>query len=183
MQVNKRRIRESVRDLILNHTQAGEQVFTAPVVSHWVQNLPAINIFTESETVERFNESPKSYRRVMTLVIECVAVGDSEGGLDNNLEELGDAVESFMEIDETLGQCVNKLELVSTDYDYKQDGQSLTGSLILRYTIEYFTDAIRPDMQCLDDLNQINVDYKIGHHNESPDDIVEAQDEYNFEGV
>lgn len=182
MRLVKRKIRERIRDILIETgTPAQKNVSIGRTRSSWVENLPAIVIYPSPESVERFNEAPKNYQRNFSISIECQASGDTDDDLDYNLEVLGERVEDIMEVDETLGGLVDRLELKSVDYQTEPDGQSPTGSIVLGYNIRYYQNANQPGLNCLDDLKRVDVDWQVGHHGGSPDDeVIDAEDQVNF---
>lgn len=175
----KRQIKEAIKKLLFGKTNAKENVFISRSVPVDVDDLPAILIYSTSETVRRFNEAPKDYQRELTVAVECLATGNDDDDLDVKLEILGETVESLMEIDETLGDIVHKVELTGTGYTQDPDGQSPLGSLVLQFAVTFYTDAIRPGSICLPDFKETGVDWKVGHHgSEEPGDQVDATDTY-----
>jgi hypothetical protein len=172
----KRKIKEAIQSLLIGKTNAKEKVFVSRSVPVDVEDLPAILIYSTSENVRRFNEAPKDYQRELTVAVECLATGNDDDDLDLKLEVLGETVESLMEIDETLGDIVHKVELTGTGYTQDPDGQSPLGSLVLQFAVTFYTDAIRPGSICLPDFKEIGVDWKVGHHgSEEPGTQVDAQ--------
>lgn len=170
----KRRIKIAVRDLILNRTEAQGNVKISPTPPSQIEQLPAIRIYSTNESVSRFNEAPKNYKRNLNLAVECLDVGDNDDNLDMRLEILGEQVETLMEIDETLGRLVNKLELTGVGYQYEADAQSPIGSIILTFNIEFFSYAQRESV--LDDYLSTGVRWEVGHNNSSSDGVTDAED-------
>lgn len=185
MQLVKRKTREFVRDQLIElGTLAKDRVAIGKVAPTWIEDLPAILIFPISEAVRRFDEAPKRYQREFSLSIECLAKGDDGDQLDEILEVMAETVENFIELDETLGGLVDRVELRSSEYEYEEQAQSPTGSLILNYAVRYYWNANQPGIQCLDDLKGIDIDYKVGHHDASPEpepiETVDAEDKVDF---
>jgi len=170
----KRRIKVAVRDLLLERTEAKSNVKISSSIPTQLEELPAIRIYSTNESVSRFNEAPKNYRRNLNLAIECIDVGENDDNLDMRLEILGEQIETLMEIDETLGRLVNKLELTGSAYQYEPDGPSPVGSLILTFSIEFFTYAQRESV--LDDYLSTGVKWEVGHDNSSSDGVTDAED-------
>lgn len=170
----KRRIKIAVRDLLLNKTEAKEKVKISSSIPLQAESLPALRVYSTNESVSRFNEAPKNYKRNLTLAIECIDCGDDDDNLDMRLEILGEQVETLLELDETLGKLVNKLELSGAAYQYEADAQSPIGSLILTYNVEFFTYAQRETV--LDEYLSTGVKWEIGHHDESSNGVTDAED-------
>lgn len=170
--VRKRNIRLKIQALLQNQTEAKERVYINRVIPTQSEDLPVILIYTTGESISRFNEAPKDYRRVMSVRIECIDKGNTDDDLDFKLETLADKVEEVMEIDDTLGDLVNKSELVSTDYQADPDAESPTGILALTYSVEFFTDAIQPGKDSLPAFTGADVNYNVGIDTGSPADNV-----------
>jgi hypothetical protein len=170
----KRKIKIAVRDLLKNKTEAKENVKISSTPPTQIEELPAIRIFSTNESVSRFNEAPKNYKRNVNVAIECLDTGNDDDQLDMRLEILGEQVETLMELDETLGKLVNKLELTGVAYQYEADAQSPVGSIILTFNIEFFSYAQRETV--LDDYLSTGVKWEIGHHNSSSDGVKDAED-------
>lgn len=183
----KRRIKVAIRDLLrAGHKDVDPNLIrVSRSIPTQSEDLPAILIYSTTESVRRFDESPKRYERTLTVNIECLDSGNNDDDMDMRLEVIADRVEAIMESDETLGGIANDLELVSSNYQQEPDGESPMGSLVLQYNIEFYQYAIRADETCLDDLKGVDVDYKVGHDNASPEpeptETVDAQDTINFE--
>lgn len=175
----KRKIREYVKNILLDKTPARERVRIGRSVPTQAEDLPTLLVYTQGETVSRFDEAPKSYRRNMNLVIECLEAGDTDDDLDSRLEELGEKVEELIEADETFGGLINKVELSSTSYQTEPDGQSPIGSLVLGFNVDFFT--FPKAHEAIDDFKRADVDWKVGHHNASPDAVVDAEDQIDVE--
>lgn len=169
----KRKIREHLRTILLNNTEAGQKVSIGRAIPAETEQLPIINIYTTGEDVRRFDEAPKTYQRSMSLVVECIAAGDNDDDLDIRLEKLGDKVEELVEKDETFGGLLNKIELTGTDYQSESEAQSPIGALILRFTAQFYTDAIRSD--CLPNFAGADVVHEV------PDGTPANEQEINME--
>lgn len=183
----KRRIKIAIRDLLREKHQgvSAQNIRVSRTIPTQSENLPSILIYSTTESVRRFDESPKRYGRTLTVNIECLDAGNDDDDMDMRLEVIAERVEALMERDETLGGIANDLELVSANYQQEPDGESPMGSIVLQYNVEFYQYAIRTDDTCLDDLRGVDIDYKVGHDNASPQpeptETVDAQDTINFE--
>lgn len=189
----KRLIKEKVRDILaaivtpaagatpaVYATPAGEKVFVSRLIPTDFEDQTVILIFGTGEQVSRFDQSPKSYRRTFSLRVECIDYGDNDDDLDERLEALGEAVEKVMEYDETLGGLVNKLELSSTEYTTDSEAASPVGLLALTYNVEFFTFPGVLIAEGVDDYEETNVKYRVGHHAGPPDEVTDAEETYTM---
>lgn len=158
----KRLIKEAIRGVLLGKTDAKERVSISQSTPTDDESLPVIRIYALSESVSRFHESPKDYKRALNVTVEIISNGDNDDDLDSHLEDMGEKVEAIMEIDETLGDLVDGLELVSSAYGTSGDGSSFMGSLFLTYEITFYADAIRPSSTCYPPLIDAEVKIESG---------------------
>lgn len=177
---SKRLIKEAVVKLLKNGgTLAGTNVSVSRSIPSEDVTFPLINVYSLSESVERFDEAPKRYRRRMTLLIECLSRGDDDDKLDLANERLGFQVELLMEKDETLGGLLNKLELTSTDYQQEPDGASPLALLALRYSLEYF-DEVKSGEDELVNFLGVDAQWEASSGDERPDEYLKAEDTINL---
>jgi hypothetical protein len=157
----RRLIREHIQKLLKNKTAVGDRVFSNRSTPASIEELPLINIYTKSESVDPHNEAPKSYRRSLNLVLEVIGVGRDDCALEDLVDSIADEIEKELENDETLDGKADKLSLTGLQYTVEPDGQSPVGSLVLNYSIIYYQE-VGPD--CFPPFETMSVDYKIGHH-------------------
>ena len=162
----------------MGKTTAGENVTIARASNVDIEDLPCINIYTIGEAINRHDEAPKTYKRGMDLVIECVTTGDDDDDADLKAEIMSELVEDLMEQDEELGGFGDRLELTATDYRNEPDAQSPVQKIALVYRIDFISETRPVDPKCLADFKGVNTDWQIGHDNAHPDGVVDARDEY-----
>lgn len=140
------------------------------------EQLPALRIYTTGETSNMFDASQKRYERMLALSVECYAQGDNDDDLDQRLEELGDAVEAAMHIDETFGNVASDVEYVGCDYQLEPVATAPLGVMIQRYSIKFYSYAQRLEGGCLDAFKGADIEWAVGHNAEPTDNIVDAVD-------
>jgi hypothetical protein len=149
------------------------------------EDLPCINVYPSSESIERHNESPKEYRRVLQLELEIESTHDTDDLLSDELDALAQEVEDAMEGTDELylmkdkngnDGLINDYELLNIQYDTEGGGMSPLGSVRLTYNIEYYTNEDRPEI--LDDLKIIDNDWRANNNQDG-----DAKDQINFEGA
>lgn len=193
MSERRRAIREAVRGHLLNATNAGANVYSNLSTRHWREDLPQIAIYTRSEEIEIFSESPREYKRTIELAVEIIAQGnelpnESDGETcENQLDAIAEQVEDILEANETLGdieiedgsscKIADELRLNNIEFDFTGEGEQPTGSVRLVYNVVYF--EYRPLNSQLDDFSdfeQINTEWDIQPEPSGTPDI-EAEDE------
>lgn len=177
----KRKVKEAVVKLLKEgKTLAGENISLSRSIPSEDVSFPLVNVYSISESVERFDEAPKRYRRRLTVLIECLSRGDEDSELDLELERLAYQIELLMERDETLGGLLNKLELTSSDYQQEPDGASPIALLALRYSLEYF-DELQGGDEYLVDFLGVDAEWNAASGDERPDEYLKAQDTINLD--
>jgi hypothetical protein len=180
----KRKIREAIVEVLkTGNTLAGDNVVLSRATSTDADDLPQIAVYSISEGVELFDQSPKRYQRNMEVLIECAVAGDDDSDLDQKLEDLAEKVESILEANERLGlgDVVNSLTLIGTEYSSEGEGESPIGNLALRYTVQFYLYAI--ENQTLPDFKEIGSKWQVGHDGPLDEDdvVIDAEDETEFE--
>lgn len=178
----KRAIREYVKRKLVGKTDASDRVFINRVIPTQIEELPVILVYSLGESISRFNEAPKDYKRDFNLRVEIVSAGDQDDDLDERLELIADKVESLLEQDETFGDLVSHIELKSTEYTGDHEAQSPVGMLALNYSVIFVTDAISEIS--LDDFTGTDIKYSVGNLTEAngaPDGVTRATDTVNVE--
>lgn len=104
--------------------------------------LPAINVWCGSETAQRFDESPRRYKRELELNIDIYA--RSKALIDEVIEDLITQVEYYMDGGDLLGMESIISEIIYTSQSISADGRDHTqetGVGTIRYSVEYYTRA------------------------------------------
>lgn len=151
----------------------GKDVLTMTSIPSSIENLPVILLYPKNETIDRFDESPKRYRRSLDIIIEIKTMHDTDELLTDEMDDLTSLVEDIIENDTTIEKEVEHIELKSVNFDTEGAGQSPIGSVKMTYEIDYITEPrIDPEFDSFDNLNAT---WKANAH-ESDD----AQDEIDF---
>lgn len=174
MSVQRKNIREALRLLLLSETDAGTDVYANRVRSVWQNDeLPAILIQTEDETIEVWGDSPREYERVMSVEIKINAEADD--ACDDVLDIIGAQVESRLSIDHTLGELCRDVVLRSAKLFLEKNGNNVIGALVLTFDITYYSRPVN-DTANLPYLNRVDTEYDLvdGTSAENPTDIVDG---------
>lgn len=173
-------IRTAARSLIVAAaTAAGSRVYTnrtepmeqAPTELGGGIALPAVLLYTPSEESEIFDESPRRYRRRLTLRAECVRrISADTAAIDDELDTFAGQVERALLTDPTLGNAVDDCELTGTDTTINDEGQALIGAAVLTFRVSYYTEEPEPLAPSLDDLVEIRTEIDLAGANEAPAD-------------
>lgn len=141
-------IRRAVRDkLIAANTPAGTRVVPTRIVSWRPNELPAISIYTLSESVDESSAetAPRELTRRPKLIIECALkmtdafVAANSNNIDDALDEFALMVERAISVDYTLGGTVSDVWLSDTDIDILEKGDQLIGVISLTFSPKYYS--------------------------------------------
>ncbi len=181
----RKNIRNKVVEILKDKTAAGSRVFGNPSITAWESELPVIHVFPRNESVSKFNESPREWRRDLDLTIEILAkgpdtnldLGTPESGvtsLADILDDLVEQVECEMSRDETLQCEVDDSFLQSVDFEFDASGAQPIGSARLNYSAVYMTMSPRDTGKqgVTDDFTKAVIDYNLSED----ENTREAQD-------
>ena len=177
----KHKIRQRIKDLLLDQTDAGCNVFVSRSTKFDHAELPAILIYPDSERVRPFEQAPKRYGRNFACKIEVIGRGASDDELDLQLEKIGEQVETILEanqdLDSGFGNLVDDLNLTGARYAFDGEGQTPIGSLILDYDFEFYDYAL-PEGLDLDAFLGADMKWKLPTGATTPPDdgLVKATD-------
>jgi len=171
-------IRKQVRDAVLlilkgpAITAAGDNVFVNRVAPFGEADLPAINIFTNTESSDVVIEASRVYMHNLTLTIEL------SDKLSTNVVDILDNialdVEKIMAKNENaqLGlKCIQEKYpvLVGTEINIKDKVENDVAGIVMSYQIIYHTDEPGVDEQTLVPLEGIDVDFDLDPTDEEID--------------
>lgn len=178
-------IRESVVAQLVGtspsfRTLAADRVYETRILPLERQQLPAIAVYAEKETVDpRSKDNAGELQRDLSLVIDGIV----EAGLnvDDAIDDLAKQIECAMNIDMTFGVAeVGNSILSSTETDIGVSGAKPIGMVRLTYAVTYYTPV--PDVDCapaLSDFTQADVKWDL-ENTQAPAD--QAEDTFNPEG-
>lgn len=136
MTTTRKAIRKAVAAVLLNNTAAGPHVYASRTRPLPAKSLPAILVYSNDEAVEIFNESPREYKRTLTLGIEIAARADDT--LDDTLDDIAQQVERILSENQMPGGA-DTLLLNGVAITLSGEGDNQHGSCILTYDAIYFT--------------------------------------------
>lgn len=129
--------------------------------------LPALIIYTLTETASVFNAAPLEYKCTVQLMIEIVA--DANDSVDNDLDSMCETVERIMGRDDTILGTANDCTYTGTQITIVGEGaERAMGGVAMSFDVNYYRAA--PDEgynETLPDLEIVHVEYSLD--NEQPD--------------
>jgi len=153
------------------HTNRPNPLAQDPHAAGGGTELPAVLIYTPSEDAEVFDESPRRYRRTLTMRVECVReVSAITAAIDDELDSFAGAVERALLTDPTLGNAVDDCELRGTTTTINDAGEAMIGAAVIDFAVSYYTEEPEPLTPSLDDLSEIRTEIDLAGANEAPAD-------------
>lgn len=140
-------IRDAVVDILDGLETTEGRVFVSRSVPLASADLPALCVYTASETSEPDRiGSNRAVRRELSLVVEGVA--EVNETLDDTLDDIATEVEAAIGADTTLGLSAGVYDctLASTQIAIRGGGDAKkeTGSVVLTFTVTYRTLLANP---------------------------------------
>lgn len=172
MSHQRQAIREALQTMLVDAaTAAGNRVYinrTNPLSQRpgsrsARQELPAILIYTRNEAAQILNVAPREYLRTVEVIIELVmAIPESDGAIDNDLDDFAEAVEAVIFRDDTVTNTASDFRLVSSSMAIVEEGEIPIGAVQLVCEAEYVEFHPKPDLQDdADDLREVRSDWQV----------------------
>jgi hypothetical protein len=135
-------VRKQVRDAIVTAvtglTTTGSNVFRSRVFPLETTKLPAICVFTKSETVDFDTlHIPRSIMRTLDVQVEAYVSGTSN--YDDTLDTIAVEVEEALAADVTLGGVAKDLQTTAFEAEYIGDGEQTVAVGRFTVTVQYRT--------------------------------------------
>jgi hypothetical protein len=144
----RRQIREAVATLLTGLTTTGNRVFQSRVQTLKDNQLPALVILTNEETVTQstIHSNPLLERQ---LSVQVIAKAKANTNLDDTLDQIIKEVEMAVfasDAANTLGGLVKGLVLDSLDITFNGEAETKVGEAVMAFTAVYFNQAATPDV-------------------------------------
>lgn len=140
----RKTIREYFGTQLTGLTTTGANAFESRVYPMQSAKLPAILIYTTTESSE---EQAFSSKRVQNrlLSVEVQGFVRAISNFDDTLDLIAKEVEVAILDDPTLGGLAINTELTSTQADYSGDGEQPVGTIRLTFDVQYRTETGQPE--------------------------------------
>jgi len=182
MSLERLQIRNTLTALLKGATDAGDNVHSSRSIVQLQENLPAVHVYTKSETAKEFSRAPRSYIRGISLSVEILTSDSVNSSAADQGDIIAAQVERIIEEQDqdsnsTLGCLVEKIELSGVDLEYESDGDSTINAVRLSYNSEYVRDASIAGQDDLVEALRIKAEYDVGT---ADDPDFEATDTINL---
>jgi len=149
---HRKEIRKKIVEMLKNETGVKDRVYSNRVIPIGSYQLPAISIYTRSETLRIINDSPRQYERALQLVVDIAASATSD--LDDVIDDLAIQVEKVMEHNKALDNLVSDITLTETEIGIDSNADKLIGVASLVYEVKYCSEIeLQKLSNQLDNLN------------------------------
>ena len=140
----RQRIREQVATTVTGLATTGSNVFQSRVYSLSDDVLPALLVYSVSESSDIDSMGPiGSLTRTLSLSIEGYVKNVSD--YDDVIDDVCKEVEIAMAGDKTLNGLAQNSYLSGTDINYNGEGEQPVGIVTMNYVIQYRTATNAPE--------------------------------------
>lgn len=140
---------------------SGIRTFSTRIRAWHEDELPAVGVYTFSETGDVHDEAPRTYKRTLTLSVDLVP--EQGPGGDGELADAADAmakrVEDALLADPTWGGLIDDCVYAGTDTDMRAGGRDLVVGQTVRFTVTYESAAPLVDPDTLADFRTAHAEW------------------------
>ena len=141
-------VRQQIRDYFESQltglSTTGSNVYATRVYPIASPQLPALLIYTQSESIEEYSFSGKrTQNRTLSVIVEGYVRGTSN--FDNTLDTICKEVEVAILDAPSLGGLAINTELTSSEADYSGESEQPLGTIRLTFEVQYRTETGQPE--------------------------------------
>lgn len=137
-------IRANIVNTLVGNTSAGSNVFQTRYYPIEQGKLPAIAVYTMSESTEYATISyPRRQNRTLSVGVEIFASASSN--LDNTIDALAVQIEELLQVDPTRGGYAKNTDIVSFNADFDGSGEKPVG--IGRFQVQILYSNLENNVQ------------------------------------
>ena len=141
----RQQIREKFGTTLTGLTTTGSNVFESRVYPLENASLPALIIYTKSETSEPIViGTQRLMSRDLLVVVECYAKATSN--FDDTIDTISKEVEAAIAADRTLDGLAKDTYLESTEIEFNSEGEKPLGYVSLTFLTNYYVKENAPDV-------------------------------------
>lgn len=141
----RQQIREKIGTTLTGLTTTGSNVYQSRVYPLENINLPALVIYTKSETSEPIVIGTN---RVMSRELSVIVEGyvKATSNFDDTIDTISKEVEQAIAADRTLDGLAKDCYLESTEIEYTGEGEKPLGYVSLTFLTNYYVQETNPDI-------------------------------------
>jgi hypothetical protein len=141
----RQQIREKLGTTLTGLTTTGSNIYQSRVYPLENINLPALVIYTKSETSEPIViGTNRVMSRELSVIIEAYVKATSN--FDDTIDTISKEVEQAIAADRTLDGLAKDCYLESTEIEYTGEGEKPLGYVSLTFLTNYYVQETNPDV-------------------------------------
>ena len=141
----RQQIREYFGTTLTGLTTTGSNVYESRVYPIENTKLPALVIYTKSETSEPIViGTDRVMSRELSVVVEGYAKATSN--FDDTIDTISKEVEEAIAADRTLGGLAKDTYLESTEIEFNAEGEKPLGYVSMTFLTNYYVQETNPDV-------------------------------------
>jgi hypothetical protein len=141
----RQQIREKIGTTLTGLTTTGSNVYESRVYPLENINLPALVIYTKSETSEPIViGTDRVMSRELSVIIEGYVKATSN--FDDTIDTISKEVEEAIAADRTLDGLAKDCYLESTEIEFNGEGEKPLGYVSLTFLTNYYVQETNPDV-------------------------------------
>ena len=141
----RQQIREYIGTTLTGLTTTGSNVYESRVYPLENAKLPALIVYTKSETSEPIViGTDRVMSRELTVVVEGYAKATSD--FDDTIDTISKEVEQAIAADRTLDGKAKDTYLESTEIEFNGEGEKPLGYVSLTFLTNYYVQETNPDV-------------------------------------
>jgi hypothetical protein len=156
----RQQIREAIAAALVGKTAAGARVFETRILPLRMPELPAVAVYSLSESSDDQQTAPRELKRRIDFAVEAAVKQGTN--IDDALDAIALQVETAMDADPTFGGLASDSMLVGTQLDVVEEGDRMMGVAVLRYAVTYYTPERSATSAVLDDFETVDVRTSLG---------------------
>jgi hypothetical protein len=141
----RQQIREKIGTTLTGLTTTGSNIYQSRVYPLENINLPALIIYTKSETSEPIViGTDRVMSRELSVIVEGYVKATSN--FDDTIDTISKEVEEAIAADRTLDGLAKDCYLESTEIEYTGEGEKPLGYVSLTFITNYYVQETNPDI-------------------------------------
>ena len=141
----RQQIREYFGTTLTGLSTTGSNVYESRVYTLQENALPALVIFTKSETAEPIViGTDRLLSRELSVVVEGYCKATSN--FDDTIDTISKEIEKAIAADRTLGGLAKDTYIESTEIEYTGEGEQPVGFITLTFLTNYYVQETNPDV-------------------------------------
>lgn len=140
----RKQIRDYFETTLTGLTTTGTKVYASRVYSLSEDKLPALVIYTKSESSEEVSFVGKRVQnRELTVAVEGYVRRNAT--FDDLIDTISKEVEVALLSDPTLGGLAINTQLQSSEIDFSGESEQPVGTIVLTFAVQYRTETGQPE--------------------------------------